>query len=62
VHFRYRGTVYYITVFQPSDGSVASVAIDGIEQPDTAISLVDDHLEHSVEVRIPAPTKKGGIK
>ena len=52
VHYRYRETVYHITVLQPGDGSVASVTVDGVEQPDTAISLVDDHQEHTVEVRI----------
>ena len=52
MHYRYRETVYHITVLQPSDGNVASVTVDGVEQPDTAISLVDDHQEHSVEVRI----------
>jgi cellobiose phosphorylase len=50
VHYRYRETVYHITVLQPGDGSVASVTVDGVEQPDRAISLVDDHQEHSVEV------------
>jgi cyclic beta-1,2-glucan synthetase len=52
VRYRYRETVYQITVLQPGDGSVASVTVDGVEQPDTAISLVDDHQEHTVEVRI----------
>jgi cellobiose phosphorylase len=50
VHYRYRETVYHITVHQPGDGNVASVTVDGVEQPDRAISLVDDHQEHSVEV------------
>jgi cellobiose phosphorylase len=52
VHYRYRETVYHITVLQPGDGSAASVTVDGVEQPDTAISLVDDRQEHTVEVRI----------
>jgi cellobiose phosphorylase len=51
VHYRYRETVYHITVLQPGDGGVASMTVDGVEQPDTAISLVDDHQEHSVEVK-----------
>ena len=50
VHYRYRETVYHITVRQPGDGSAASVTVDGVEQPDSAISLVDDHQEHAVEV------------
>ena len=54
VHYRYRETVYHITVCNSSDGdSETSVTVDGVEQPDRAISLVDDHQEHSVEVRIP---------
>jgi cellobiose phosphorylase len=57
VHYRYRETVCHITVLQPGDGSVASVTVDGIEQPDNAIRLIDDRKEHSVEVRIPALDK-----
>ena len=57
VHYRYRETVCHITVLQPGDGSVASVTVDGIEQPDNAIRLIDDRQEHSVEVRIPALDK-----
>jgi cellobiose phosphorylase len=53
VHYRYRETVYHITVRQPGDGSEASVTVDGVEQPDRAISLVDDHQDHTVEVRVP---------
>jgi hypothetical protein len=30
------------------------MTLDGVEQPDTVISLVDDHGEHSVEMRIHA--------
>jgi cellobiose phosphorylase len=53
VHYRYRETVYHITVLQPRDGGVAGVTVDGVEQHDKAIPLLDDHQEHSVEVRIP---------
>ena len=52
MHYRYRETVYHITVLQTNDGSVTSVTVDGVAQPAAAISLVDDHREHSVEVRI----------
>ena len=60
VHYRYRETVYHITVLQPGDCSVASVTVDGVEQPDNAIPLLDDHREHSVEVRIPVLDKEKG--
>ncbi len=54
VHYRYRETLYHITVQQTTAGSgEKSVTIDGVLQPDSIIHLVDDRKEHSVEVRIP---------
>ncbi|MBI5665693.1 MAG: cyclic beta 1-2 glucan synthetase [Nitrospirae bacterium] len=54
VHYRYRETLYHITVLQTRDGSgEMSVIVDGVEQHDNAIPLVDDRQEHVVEVRIP---------
>lgn len=53
VHYRYRKTLYHITVLQIRGGSgEMSVIVDGVEQADKAIPLVDDRLEHVVEVRI----------
>jgi hypothetical protein len=60
VHYRHRETVYHITVIQQGDGGAAGVVVDGVEQDDRAVSLVDDHREHSVEVRVPAPGRNGG--
>ena len=57
VHYRYRETVYHITVLQTSGGSMTGVTVDGVEQHDNAIPLLDDRQEHSVEVRIPALDK-----
>ena len=55
VHYRYRETVYHIAVLRRQAGDdAASVIVDGAPQQDTTITLVDDHQEHSVEVRIPA--------
>jgi len=55
MHYRYRETVYHIAVVQPQTGNdEMSVTVDGVEQDDKAVRLVDDHLEHSVEVRITA--------
>jgi cyclic beta-1,2-glucan synthetase len=54
VHYRYRETIYHITIQQMSAGSgETSVTVDGVEQPDDTIPLIDDRQEHSVEVRIP---------
>jgi cellobiose phosphorylase len=53
VHYRYRETVYHITVRQTHDvAGVIRVEVDGLDQEDNAIPLVDDHQEHTVEVRI----------
>ncbi len=60
MHYRYRETVYHITVLQTNNSGAASVIVDGVEQPDTAIPLLDDHREHTAEMRIPAPDKTKG--
>ena len=54
MHYRYRETVYHIAVLQtPAGKDEMRVSVDGIEQQDKAIPLVDDQKEHRVEVRIP---------
>ncbi len=53
VHYRYRETVYHIIIRQTDDVTgEMRVEADGIDQPDKAISLVDDHREHKVEVKV----------
>ena len=55
VHYRYRETVYHIAILHTRDGDgETSVTVDGVEQHDKAIPLVDDRQEHAVEVRIPS--------
>jgi len=57
LHYRYRETVYHITVLQTgAANNETSVTVDGVERHDNAIPLVDDRQEHSVEVRIQAAT------
>jgi len=52
LHYRYRETVDHITVTQTHDaGSAKGVTVDGVPQDDTAIPLVDDRQQHTVEVR-----------
>jgi cellobiose phosphorylase len=54
MHYRYRETVFHIAIVQtPAEGAEMRVTVDGIEQPDKTIPLVDDHREHWAEVRIP---------
>nr|WP_321464299.1 glucoamylase family protein [uncultured Desulfobulbus sp.] len=56
MHYRYRGTLYHITIIHAETVTgKMEVTVDGLEQIDRAIRLIDDHQEHAVEVRIPAP-------
>ncbi len=56
VHYRYRETVYHITIVQhPATRDVATVRADGIARPGNVIHLVDDRQEHSVELRLGEP-------
>ncbi len=51
IHYRYRETVYHIVVTQTHGGDDGTgVTVDGIEQRDGAIPLIDDRRPHSVEV------------
>jgi cyclic beta-1,2-glucan synthetase len=55
MNYRYRETVYRIAVSQTRDGTgEITMTVDGVEQYDGAIPLVDDRREHSVEVRVHA--------
>lgn len=56
LHYRYRQTLYHITVVQTEAvHGKSGVTVDGIAQGDQAIPLLDDRLEHVVEVRIQRP-------
>ena len=58
LHYRYRETVYHITVTQTiadaKQRDTMRVTLNGVESPDKFIPLIDDHQEHMVEVRIMA--------
>jgi cellobiose phosphorylase len=54
VHYRYRDTMYHITVLQTCDPDrEMRVTTDGVERSERTIHLVDDRQEHSVVVAIP---------
>ena len=60
IHYRYRDTVYHITVTQTGGGDATPndamrVTVDGIEYPDKFIPLIDDYQNHMVEVKIKTP-------
>lgn len=59
LHYRYRETVYHITIIQvPSENEKMSVSVDGVEQPDQTIPLMNDRKEHWAEVKIHPPAEK----
>ncbi len=53
LHYRYRETLYHITVLQPEPGqTVKRITIDGVDQPGEVIPLQDDHEVHHVEIEL----------
>ncbi|MBW6514480.1 MAG: cyclic beta 1-2 glucan synthetase [Candidatus Syntrophosphaera sp.] len=54
LHYRYRETMYHITVTQEhSDRGVRRMTLDGMELSGETIPLADDHLEHWVDIFLP---------
>ena len=55
IHYRYRQTVYHITITRHSDSSLAAneLVLDGQVLTSETIPLVDDRIEHFVEMRVP---------
>ncbi len=52
LHYRYRDTFYHITIENNGGGEVTRATLDGVEQTDIAIHLVDDRQEHFANVQI----------
>jgi cellobiose phosphorylase len=57
MHYRYRETVYHITVSNTQagngeSGAAVKMTLDGVTQTESVISLVDDHFEHQVDVTV----------
>ncbi len=51
IHYRYRETFYHINFNCAAGvGRILSVKVDGVEQPDGMLRLVDDRRDHHVEV------------
>ncbi|MGV7927416.1 MAG: GH36-type glycosyl hydrolase domain-containing protein [Spirochaetota bacterium] len=58
IHYRYRETIYHINILQTHGTAPGtSMIVDGVLQSEMAIHLVDDHREHSVEVRMESAEK-----
>ena len=53
VHYRYRETVYHITLRSNGIGStVKRILLDGNEQPEKCVPLIDDRNEHYADVEV----------
>jgi len=50
VRYRYRNTVYHILVRQVDFEGAMTVTVDDVKQEDAVVYLVDDWVDHSVEV------------
>ncbi len=61
IHYRYRETQYHIVFTQrpvaAGEREVATVTLDGIDQHDTFVALVDDRQDHVVAVNLPVSVK-----
>ena len=57
IHYRYRQTVYHITISRLAAGSVEAnqLLLDGKELASETVPLVDDRREHSVELKVGSP-------
>jgi cellobiose phosphorylase len=54
LHYRYRETLYHITVLQSgATNNETSVMVDGVKRQEKAIHLVNDRQEHAAVVMIP---------
>ena len=52
LHYRYRDTFYHITIKNNGGREATRVTIDGVDQLDKAIHLVDDRVDHIATVEI----------
>ena len=52
MRYRYMNTVYNIVVTQNSGGDEMIVTVDGVEQQDKRVTLMDDGVEHLVNVMV----------
>jgi cyclic beta-1,2-glucan synthetase len=52
IHYKFFTTIYHLLVIQKSGEQKMTVIVDGINQDDKTISLVDDGIEHHVQIEI----------
>jgi cellobiose phosphorylase len=52
LHYRYRRSVYHISVTQVDAASASVLEVDGVVRRDGVIALLDDAREHWVELAV----------
>jgi len=52
IHYRFRETVYHITLGQVKPNGEIRVVVDGVEQAGPLMTLIDDRQEHFAEIAI----------
>jgi cellobiose phosphorylase len=52
IHYRFRETFYHITINNRGGAEVTHISVDGTEQGEKVIPLIDDRNEHHVEVEL----------
>jgi len=53
IHYRYRETFYHITVHNRGQGkTVKRLTLDGADQPDQVLPMMDDRHEHIVDAEV----------
>jgi len=53
MHYRYRETYYHITVTcNGYNNTIQSISVDGVEQQEHTVCLVDDRVNHQVEIAL----------
>jgi cyclic beta-1,2-glucan synthetase len=55
IHYRYHETFYHITIKKVDDKNLSeiSLVLDGAEQNENMITLINDQIEHQAEILIP---------
>src|SRR5688500_11318418 len=56
IHYRFRETFYHITIRNSGEGmTVSRLTLDGEDQPELVVHMVDDRRDHNIEVEIALP-------
>ncbi len=50
IHYRYRETFFHITLLHGGGNTIKRVILDGSDQPDKALTLIDDRRDHFAQV------------